>query len=181
MGKNIAIFWSGGLDSTALVHDYLNRDNTDKIYTFYSTILNNETKTKSENVAINNIKKIFEKYPKYQGHKELLRIESYNSEDAYAIVPPRQFLIFLTSIGLTLKKFDEVLIGYVEGDCAVSYDNSMKKLYNTMCEEFSSNCPTLRFPYIRYQKDELIECLPDEILQHVVWCENPKYVKKGKK
>jgi 7-cyano-7-deazaguanine synthase in queuosine biosynthesis len=186
MKKNIAILWSGGLDSTYLLYNALKEGNT--VTAFYINIMNNKNKTKMEKNAINNLKIELEKLNLKNFRVVFpfsINVENVNESLEFQQVPI--WIFALTQIlngGLSHKSynFDEIQIGYVSNDDALSIIDEISKVYNSLVKLFSNSSikkAKLTFPLKRIKKDRIIQELPESLLYEVVWCESPTIYPSG--
>lgn len=177
--KRIAIFFTGGLDSTYLVYSALKSQYT--VDLIYFEIENNHYKTQVEKFIRN---KIIEKLRDIEDFAQLLNVNDshnvYNITTRSTLHMP-QFPLFITTIGyLDLTKYDEIHLGYVMNDDAISFIPEIKKIYKTLIKlNYSEKpCAKLKFPLSKLSKEQLIKWLPNTLLQDVFYCESPRLVKK---
>lgn len=180
MSKIVGVLFSGGLDSTYLLWKNLKEGN--HVIPIYIEISNNINKSILEK---NRVKLLHEKFSKeFNKDKYLLRDINYAvtvgvnaSEDSLYF---KQIPIWIFgAIFLQSMHFDEIQIGYVMNDDAISYLDEIKKIYNSYKGILDSITP-LSFPLTKMKKIQMACELPREYLDLVVSCENPHIV-DGKK
>ena len=175
MSKKVAILFSGGLDSTALA--YQNCLEGNDVLLVYTKILNNPNKTKRELESCHKIKEIlFDKFPNMQLTLAIneVKIGRNNENLNFAQIPVH----FLSMVETCCNHWvDEIQIGYVMGDDAISYLDDLRKLYKDHRFLFEQEPPKLTFPltktkkiYIngKYRNDNVFK----ELLKHVTFCES---------
>jgi len=176
--KNVLVPYSGGLDSTYLIWKNLKEGN--KVTVIYLEIENNYTKVELEKIHRTEIIKRFRNEFSYSQLEE----KSYNYKIrvdyhsvGYSLI---QVPIWILGMFLTLEPcYDEVQMGYVMNDDAISYLDEIRNLYEAhkifvtdinQLEKF----PKLTFPIIKMKKEEMIHALPKQYLELVYSCENPR-------
>jgi len=177
MGKKIAIFFSGGLDSTYLVWKNLNDGN--EVYPFYVEIENNRNKTILEK---NRVELLFEEFSK-EFNKSELKIQSikhlmnicinscYDDELKFKQLP----IWILGALYLQCRNFDEIQIAYVSNDDAISYLSEIQAIYNSY-SSIIDNIKPLTFPLVKIKKEEIANELPKQYLDLIISCEMPKII-----
>lgn len=171
--KKVAILFTGGLDSTYLVYKNLMEGNI--VYLYYIEIENNKNKTKLELKNIERIYKIFEEqFPgKIYESRTIFKILTWENNYNFALIQPPIWVLGISFI--QNKNFDEIQIGYVSNDCAISYINDILKLYNSyspLNDNEKSMIP-LTFPLMKYSKEEIMNSLPKIYSKNVYSCEGP--------
>jgi len=170
--KNILVSFSGGLDSTYLVHQNLKEGC--KVTGLYTTIKNNEDKVKVEKCQIDKLTELFkEDFPDQFNLRYGIDIEVYGSPDLYL----KQIMIWIMSALYQEPGFDEVHIGAVMNDDLVSYVEEIKKTWETFEFLKEDGLPKLRFPLIKLPKYEIVKLLPERYKKLVVYCESPRIIK----
>lgn len=177
MGKKVGVLFSGGLDSTYLVWKNLKDGNT--VVPIYIEIGNNKVKTVLEKNRIELLHKIFVKQfnnaDKPYSENPLKDIQyaltvdvCVNEESLYF----RQVPVWLLGILFCQSlEVNEIQIGYIGNDDAISYLNDIQKIYKSY-RLISENLKPLTFPIFKKRKWELAEVLPSEYLELIVSCEN---------
>lgn len=182
------ILFSSGLDSTFLVYKALTEGHT--VHVVYTEIVNNKYKSKIEK---QNIKKLISLFREEFGNDNLIDINE-NSKNDYLYQSIllldsnsfnlKQALVHLTTISQNLyydnnNFFDEIQIGYIMNDCAVSYIDEFKKAYKSLCFfTYTENkkYPSLKFPLLKLTKQDIANSLPKKYFDLVWTCENPIYI-----
>ena len=167
MSKNIAILFSGGLDSTYLMWKALS-DGHD-VYPIYIEIRNNDTKSLIEKQQCELIiKKLNNEFKKDIRLNKTITVDVHNHKNLGFAQP---FLwSTLVNVGLS-REISEVQIGYVYGDAVIAYIPEIKKTYNS-AKPFIKYQPKLTFPAIKVHKDDIIYELPRQYRKLIVSCEN---------
>ena len=175
--KKVLIPWSGGLDSTTLVYNNLKEGNT--VVPVYLTIENNENKVKKELEVLDKLKSVLDgKISRGELPGRLERIES-DVRLSVAGCPNlslAQIPVWITGLLYTeWHGVDEIQVGYVMNDDAISYIPDFKKMFNSyksiVHDELS--IPKLTFPLVKTKKRICWDTLPHEVRQLTVFCENP--------
>jgi 7-cyano-7-deazaguanine synthase in queuosine biosynthesis len=175
--KKILIPWTGGLDSTYAVVRAIEYGHD--VVAIRFNIKNNDTQAISEIKAIEKLMKLspfnrdgikFE-FREKSIEYNILRLNGYACVD---LVQPPLWLTGLATI--CTDKIDEIRMGYVIGDCAISYLDDIKDLWKSLGKFCENGLPELRFPYIKMNKDGIISYFlkyyPD-ILDNLSYCEKP--------
>lgn len=199
---NKLILFSSGLDSTFLVYKALKEGHS--VYVVYTDILNNVDKSKIEK---QNIQKLVELFREEFGNDKLINInecgykndevlyentyQSIRSHTRYyegkrynsSSVDLKQSLYHLMVISTNLfvdnnyNFFDEIEIGYIMNDGALSYLKEIKNAYKSLCKLTFVNgkekYPKLKFPLIKTQKKIILDILPEKYVKFVWTCEIP--------
>jgi len=173
--KNILVSFSGGLDSTYLVYKALKEGHL--VTGIYTTIRNNEKKVKVEKHQIDMLNAYFQQeFPRQFKYEYGIDIMVYGYCDLHL----KQITIWLMSLLYHGSKYDEVQIGAVMNDDLVSYINDLKNIWESF-KPLSNDLPKITFPLIKTPKWEVVEKLPQQYKDLVVYCENPVIIKKTKK
>ena len=173
MSKKIGVLFSSGLDSTYLVWKNLKDGN--EVVPIYIEISNNVTKTILEK---NRIGLLLEKF------REEFEIKIYDIEYVltagltadenslhFKQVPVWVMgMMFCQSMGL-----DEIQIGYVENDDAISYLKDIKKIYKSY-KSIQDNLVPLKFPLMKMKKYMMAQELPEQYLKLIFSCEYAKII-----
>ena len=169
--KNVAVLFSGGIDSTYLVWKNLKDGN--HVTPYYIEITNNEKKTILEKNRINHLIREFKNEFGYDKIKDIcvgLEI-TINKFDGFKYV---QMPIWLLGIQYFQDNYiDEFQIGYVCGDDMISYIDDIKniiKSYNPI--KFKETI--IEFPIIKTHKRDIYSELPKKYLDLTITCENPQ-------
>lgn len=170
--KMVIVLWSGGMDSTFLVQKYLQEGH--KVNAVYFTLENNETKTKAELAATKKLAGLLEKTftdGRFNfSYQAMGRAEVNRGGDIVAHQVPFWILAALFAID---ESVNEVAIGYVQNDCAISFLEDIRKVYKAYQPFFSYKLPKLVFPLTKWSKQEIRNGLAIELMELCVWCECP--------
>ena len=173
MSKKVGVLFSGGLDSTYLVWKNLKDGN--EVVPIYIEITNNTTKTILEKNRIELLFKEFaDEYNTEDNHKidciqYVVQVGVCASEDSlyFKQVPVWIVgLMFCQSMGV-----DELQIGYVGNDDAISYLDDIKKIYKSY-GSIQEKLTPLTFPLMKERKLELGHELPERYREFIFSCEN---------
>ena len=171
--KFVAVLYSGGKDSTCRVLELLNEGYN--VLPLVNTFnIHNTTDLLIRDIAvIHNLYHIYKK-GSFKGKLYQPRFLSYTSfRFDYDYQGLNQQPYNVVSLALLGREFynrciriEMCLIG---GDIGVSYISEIKKLYNAALK-FNCSCgnsiktlPPLTFPYIKYTKSEIINCLSSQL------------------
>jgi len=167
--KKVAISFSGGMDSVSLAIDNLEKGNNVELLRF--EISNNWAKSILERKACTDIvKELEKKYP----NKHISLTHCGNVELLNVSLTLPQAVIWAFMLGSSsFYSVDEVQVGYILNDCAVSYMDEIKKLYSSFQAFKDQKLPPLKFPYIKKHKSEIYRNLPYDIRKMTVTCEQP--------
>lgn len=164
--KHYLVSWSGGVDSTYLIHKLLEQGHS--VSAFYTALFNNVDKTKRETDAINEIRKIFELNPNFS-FKGSNNIELWSYGECIAL---KQVPAWICSLMYFANSaYDAVAIAYIMGDDAISFIPDIKKIWNSYRGISDGLLPKLEFPLTKLKKSEAWYNLPIPIRSHVTWCE----------
>jgi hypothetical protein len=180
MSKKVAVLFSGGLDSTYLVYKNLKEGNT--VYPVYIEITNNQVKSVIEKNRIELLRREFLKEFKHPNHRYdepiarinyLLNVGVVADESSLHL---RQLPVWI--LGLSFMQsmgVDEIQIGYVSNDDAISYLDEIQTIYKSyqlICEPMKP----LMFPLIKKHKFQMADELPSQYMDLIFSCENAKLV-----
>lgn len=168
--RRILAAWSGGLDSTCMVHQYLEAGcHVDVVYGHFK---NNEFKSEREKAARSVMLDTFftNRYPGkiYQLNTVEISISNGCGHAVFSQVPPWLFTL-ASSVN---PSHTEVALGYVMNDDAISYLDEIRALWNAYRGLFDFDLPPLVFPLAKTKKEKLYRHLPDGLKNHITWCEN---------
>ena len=186
------ILFTSGLDSTYLVYKSLKEGyNVDVIY---NDIENNKDKSLIEK---QNTKQLIKLFKDEFGHDKINDLNELNNYNNFLITQKTSFdliqlVIHLFNISLNLRDsqrdfYNEINIGYVMNDCAVSYIKEIEEVYINLCKFTfkydGEKYPELKFPLIKYDKVIISDLLPVKYHRFIWTCENPivennKYIKR---
>lgn len=171
--KRVGVLFSGGLDSTYLVWDNLRKGNI--VHPFYFTIENNLNKPELEKNRVNLLyKSFYETYgdlinpPEYVMSVEVMSIQSK--------LHLQQLPVWILGLQYCQMDFlDEIQIGYVMNDDAISYIDDIRDIYQSY-SKISDNQIPLKFPLIKHKKEEIYSELPKIYRDLTITCENPTII-----
>jgi len=173
MSKKVLITWSGGLDSTYLVYKNLKEGNM--VIPVYLSIENNSIKVENEKKAIDKMYEVFKKL-KLEGHLEPIRDDfnltvSNASNLKFAQIPVWVCGILFSS----WDHIDEIQMGYVMNDDAVSYIGDIKKIFRSYKDIIHNEYSNIKltFPLLKMSKNQIWNEMPDVLRQETVFCEEP--------
>lgn len=161
--KRILVSWTGGMDSTYLVLKLLNEGHY--VSTVYTEIVYNVNQSIREKNAIGNMLEQFNEHVNYLGHKEL-NVINYSFNYSLQQVP----CIIQGLLG-AYQDHDEVAIGYIMNDDAISYISDIIKIWNSYRNICYDKFPKITFPIIKDSKSSIYKLLPKFYKEHVVWYE----------
>jgi 7-cyano-7-deazaguanine synthase in queuosine biosynthesis len=172
--KTVLVLFSGGIDSTYLVHDNLSKGNT--VIPAYIEIKNNFSKIRLEKIVT---KRLVNKFRELEYPGELRNLVKHSigvdisNEIGFGFA---QLPAWIFGLMYSINDYiDEVQIGYVMGDEIISYLDDIKKLYNSFAPLHTGKLPKLTFPLIKKHKENMFNEFPEEILELIMYCECPEY------
>jgi 7-cyano-7-deazaguanine synthase in queuosine biosynthesis len=172
--KKVLCLWSGGIDSTYMVWSYLKWGY--EVDCCYVKLHNNVVKTKMEMEAIDKI---------YDHLKLFGNINKLNNTFDITLDAPGNAVIFKQMpiwinclISSICKDHNEVAMGYIMNDDAISYLDDIKKVYDSYEPLFNwryedVKMPEIKFPLAKVHKSEIFTTIPIELGKLTVFCENP--------
>ena len=169
---NIAILFSGGLDSTYLVYKNLKEGNT--VYPYYVNITNNGDRPDMEFRTTKKLYQVFkDEFPGLIYPPKEIGSFEIGVENPWRIIQPQIWIFFLSMLQYS-KNIDEFQIGYIKNDDALDYLKDIKKLHNSFkgFPAFENKFIPLKFPLLKYDKYELMKLLPEKYSKLIVSCEN---------
>ena len=174
--KKVAVLFSGGLDSTYLVWKNLQEGNI--VYPIYVEIENNRVKTILEK---NRTKLLYHEFSKEYNFKihEITNLVNIGISLCHENLGFKQLPIWiLSSLYAQSDEFDEIQIGYVSNDDAISYLDDIQKIYKSYQPLIlpSKQLLPLKFPLIKTKKWEMIRELPKQYNELIISCENPRII-----
>lgn len=173
MSKRVGVLFSGGLDSTYLVWKNL-KDGND-VVPIYVEITNNKTKTILEKNRIellcDEFRKDFDGKIRYVEYPITIGVNANEDSLHFKQVPIWIFaMVFLQSMSI-----DEIQIGYVMNDDAISYLDDIRNMYNSY-QPICDTMKPLEFPITKMKKWQIVSELPKKYLDLVFSCENARIV-----
>jgi len=174
MCKKVAVLFSGGLDSTYLLWKNLNEGN--EVYPIYIEIANNINKTILEKNRIELLCKEFNKEFKNGNLYNISYIMNINVSANESSLYFKQLPIWILGLMfLQSLNVDEIQIGYVSNDDAISYLDDIQNIYKSyqaVCEPMKP----LVFPLTKMKKYIIASELPIQYRKFIISCENPKII-----
>jgi len=177
MGKNVAVLFSSGLDSTYLVWKNLKEGNV--VIPIYVEIENNEIKSIIEKNRVKLLCKEFRKefddtksmFERKQVHDVVFAIKvgvHANEGSLYF----KQVPIWLFSVVFLqgMDNIDEIQIGYVSNDDAISYLEDIQNIYKSY-QTISEPMKPLVFPLTKKKKYDMAHELPKQYRDLIFSCE----------
>lgn len=177
--------WSGGLDSTYLVQKLLQEGN--EVIASYVYIENNSNKTKRELNAIEKMLPIFNAHKNFSYTGSWFKTRfNFEFVDAQLVTqklsPPiskyeggldlKLPLFFIMNYFYSNVDVDYYALGYVMNDCAISYLDEIRDIFNSI-KKISSYRAEIVFPIIKYNKEYIINSIHKDLIDHVTFCESP--------
>ena len=174
MNKKVLILFSGGIDSTYLLHKNIIEQND--ITLAYVNLDNNHVKTpieKQQSAFILNEYNRDRKDPICLIDTISVTISAFLNGQIYLTQPI--IWIFGMIYSGKLSDVDEIQVGYVMNDDAISYLDDIQNLYKSF-EPFVHKLPKLVFPLKKEKKSEFYKELPDKIKDLVFSCEEAIFI-----
>ena len=142
MGKKVGVLFSGGLDSTYLVWKNLKDGNT--VIPIYVELRNNKAKSILEKNRIKLLHKEFcKEFNKIESIVQGMSVES----EVYTNILLKQVPMWITALIFNQNHgVDELQIGYVGGDDAISFLGDIKKIYKSFNKLNSEPLKKITFP-----------------------------------
>ncbi len=173
----VSILFSAGLDSTYLVWKAINDPTIKEIRLIYIKIKNNREKTVVEKIQIRKLLDIFKKYDlsrKISSSMDEISIQAFN----YGYQLPQLPTILLAATSAMSKYNNEIWIGYIMGDDAISYLDEIKSIWeiNKAFVVDEAKHTKLVFPLVQLKKMEIAYKLPADILKETFTCEAPTII-----
>lgn len=167
MAKSVLLSWSGGVDSTALIIQYLNKGyKVDALPVIMKNNVNKNIREKRARTAL--MKNYFKNYS-----VNLMISLTVAEFGSFGYLTLKQMPLWILGLVCALdSSHDEVAIGIVMNDDAVSCMEEIKALYYGYQGLVNIPLPPLVFPLIKFKKEVLYENIPVSIRKHLTWCEN---------
>ena len=172
MSKRVAVLFSGGLDSTYLVWKNLKDGN--EVVPIYVEIENNEVKSILEKNRVKLLRTEFAK--EFNKEKRLIcdvefaiKVSVHANEGSLYF---KQVPIWLFSVVFLqgMDNIDEIQIGYVSNDDAISYLEDIQNIYKSY-QTVSEPMKPLAFPLTKKKKYHMAHELPKQYLDLIFSCE----------
>lgn len=173
--KQVGILWSGGLDSTYLIWKNLIDGNAVVALSVSLTNVHEHQLLSEKNARDSIIKYITNKYsnliPNFR-HEEVGKLEfSFGStKSQFTLSQPPIWIQFAT---YNSNLLDEIQLGYVMNDDAISYLDDIRNLYQAYQSFMNNPLPPLVFPLTKIKKEDLYVSLPKELRSMISYCESP--------
>lgn len=168
MSKKVAVLFSGGLDSTYLVWKNLTDGND--VQPIYVEVENNQTKTILEKNRTGLLVQEFcKEFPgKIHDIRYMIKVNVHAIEDSlYFKQVPLWILATIFSQDLNV---DEIQIGYVSNDDAISYLQDIQNVYKSY-EPLMRYLKPLVFPLSKKPKHDMAHELPEIYRKYIFSCE----------
>lgn len=185
--KKVVVFFSGGLDSTYLVWKNLTDGNV--VYPIYVNIGNNKDKATVEQ---NRTKLLWDMFYEdfklndinysFQLHTRVTNIFTIDVDAREDSLMFKQMPVWLLA-AIYAQGFDadEIQIGYVMNDDAISYLKDIKNIYNSYQAICDKTLIPIKFPLKKMQKRQMARDLPQRYKKYIISCENPKIIESTRK
>jgi hypothetical protein len=171
--KNVAVLFTAGLDSTFLV--YKNLMEGHNVYPIYVEVANNVNKSLIEKQSIVRMYTQFKKEfgDKIRSPHRVTKVEIWQGWSTGLRF--NQIPIWLFAMNFTGCDYDEIQVGYVANDDAISYLDKIKETYKAMNWFYNDTekRAELTFPISQVTKYEILQTLPYKYKELVYSCENP--------
>ena len=165
------IFWSGGLDSSYLIYDYL-KDGY-PVVAGHINIKNNAIQMKREQEAIKKMLPIFNAYENFEYVGSILDI-LIKTKDTNICLSQVPILILGTLFAQNIKGVKNIAIAYAANDDAISYLKDIGTIYDAYAKLMYSDMPNLLFPLNKMNKQAIYKDTPKKILKCITFCESNK-------
>ena len=163
--KTVLCSWTGGLDSTGMVHRYLNEGWI--VIPVYTEIRNNPNKTKRELQALENLRDLMPNSKNlYPIRKTVIEIPIPQE-----VKLPQLFAILTSLAYSSSSDVDHVSIGYVMNDDSMSFLNEIRSIWNKMTS-MMHHAPPIKFPMKKYRKSDIWLMLSEKQKQYLTWGED---------
>lgn len=162
-----AVLWSGGFDSTSLVHWLASQGH--KVKGLYVAMENNERKTIEEIHALGRLSGLF----KRDGMDvSWSKVSTVNRHDLEMNVLRGQMVTWLTEASMCLTGNENSLsMGVVCGDDDCSWLTEINALWKSMSAFCFTPLPVLNFPFLKWKKIEVVKRLPKQYRDLCFTCE----------
>ena len=170
--SNTLVLLSGGLDSAAMTHLLLKDSTDNQIHIHHIDIKNQENRWMVEKVAVTNILNYFRNnnYPKFLYSETSIESPSFNGNFLYDTDCINFFAGYIASVNPKIK---QVAYGAIKSEFA-QIGNS--KRFTRAMSIFSSFTDIPKtYPVKDYDKKDLAEMIPKELLDLTWSCRTPKY------
>jgi 7-cyano-7-deazaguanine synthase in queuosine biosynthesis len=173
--KTILVPFIGGMDLTYLA--LKNLQDGHKIRLLYVELRNNINQHSAQLMAINNI---VEELKKRYGTEKIELITAGNIEVTtlkYSENDLTQPFIWITFSVFYTDGVDEIHFGYIMNDCATSYINEIKNIWNSLIEfNYEKRNIEIKFPIMKINKKQIYRLLTENnLIDYTSYCENPVF------
>lgn len=168
--KRVLVGWSGGVDSTGLVNQYLSQGCiVDAVYCVFKNSFGKSNRELAARKAM--LDGYFSAWRGYHLHvSEPIVIDlSFSPMAAAGFQQVMPWLLLLHANVLPHHK--EVALAYVMNDDAISYLEEIKAIWNSFQGISQFPLPPLIFPFSKTKKENIYRALPAEIRDLTTWCE----------
>lgn len=180
------VLWSGGLDSTYVVYDYLRSGQTVDLIILDMMIEGGSVlrQEKATNLILYEFRKLI-KSGELPGRINRLihhRINTTADRQERTVYGIHQVSSAFEAVTYMLKDYNkEVVFGYVKDDLTIPFLNDFKEAWRLMMkiqrlkyssEQINFEIP-LVFPYQNKSKEDILLELPDNISDNLSWCNVP--------
>jgi 7-cyano-7-deazaguanine synthase in queuosine biosynthesis len=179
VSETYLVLWSGGLDSTGLIHKLLSDGHS--VDAVYVNMLNNAEKTKREKHSIGELNQVFSKNPRFSFLGDAINVDAIQVGN----MDFKQFPMFILALMFSIDhmRHDKVALGYVMGDQIHSWTDDIKRVYYSyegFFDRSGGELPELVFPLSKWSKEDVINEIGNDLVELVTWCENPEHDNCGK-
>lgn len=180
------ILWSGGLDSTYAVYDFLKKGYAVDlllldIYPEGATVLRQE---KATNRILTMFRKLISEGELSGSINRVIwhRITSTSRRGHRSIRALHQVTSAFEAVTLMLKDYNnEIVFSYVEGDRTIPYLDDFRAAWDLLMKIQRLNYSEdkvpfsipLSFPFVKKSKSDILQELPPEISNAISWCNIP--------
>lgn len=175
--KRVAVLFSGGLDSTYLIWKNLKDGN--EVIPIYVEIENNETKSIIEKNRVKLLRNEFAK--EFNSERRLIRdVEfaikvSVHANEGSLYFKQVPIWLFSAVFLQGMDNVDEIQIGYVCNDDAISYLDDIQNIYKSY-QTVSEPMKPLAFPLTKKKKYDMAHELPKQYRDLIFSCEMAKII-----
>ena len=154
----ILCLWSGGLDSTYMIQKLLDENPKNVVWASYIELKNNATKTKMELEAMNKLSKAL----RLKYNKSVDRFYNWGTQCSIDIsvgglLNLHQLPIWISTIPqIVTRQINQVAVGYVMNDDAISYLGDFRSIYNSFNTISNVKLPEIIFPLTKVKKEEIL-------------------------
>lgn len=163
------VTWTSGLDSTAMISRLLEEGH--EVIAVYFRLTTNYNKTNRELAAIDKL------LPFFQDNTNFKYLGIVAEIDHGGTGAPARFPIYCLTlpfmIGLADRHgADVIAYGFTAHDIIISYWDEVRALHAAY-QPFAHRQTRIEAPMMKVPKDQSWHGLPEEMRQHIVYCEDP--------